>query len=60
MGEFSVYHWLVVLLLVVLLFGARRIPQLMRGLGEGIRALREGLSGNDAVKRSNGDKRNNS
>jgi sec-independent protein translocase protein TatA len=45
MGELSVYHWLIVLLIVVLLFGGRRIPALMRGLGEGIRSLRAGVRG---------------
>jgi sec-independent protein translocase protein TatA len=42
MGELSVYHWLVVLLIVLLLFGGRKIPELMRGIGEGIRAFRDG------------------
>jgi sec-independent protein translocase protein TatA len=42
MGELSIYHWLVVLLIVLLLFGGRKIPELMRGIGEGIRAFREG------------------
>jgi len=45
MGEFSVYHWLIVLAIVVLLFGGRKIPELMRGLGEGIRSFKEGGSG---------------
>ena len=37
MGEFSPFHWLVVLAIVVLLFGGKKIPEVMRGLGEGIR-----------------------
>jgi sec-independent protein translocase protein TatA len=44
MGEFSVYHWLIVLSIVVLLFGGRRIPEMMRGIGEGIHAFRRGVS----------------
>lgn len=35
----------VVLLIVVLLFGARKIPELGKGLGTGIRSFKEGLSG---------------
>jgi sec-independent protein translocase protein TatA len=45
MGEFSAIHWLIVLLVVLLLFGGRKIPELARGLGEGIRSFREGMSG---------------
>jgi sec-independent protein translocase protein TatA len=44
MGEFSVYHWLIVLFIVVLLFGGRKIPEMMRGIGEGIHAFRKGVS----------------
>ncbi len=43
MGEFSPIHWLIVLAIFVLLFGGRKIPEVMRGLGEGIRSFKEGL-----------------
>ncbi len=45
MGEFSIFHWLVVLAIVLILFGGRKIPEVMRGLGEGIRNFKEGMSG---------------
>ena len=45
MGEFSPFHWLVVLAIVVLLFGGKKIPEVMRGLGEGIRSFKEGMRG---------------
>jgi sec-independent protein translocase protein TatA len=45
MGEFSPIHWLVVLAIILLLFGGRKIPEMMRGLGEGIRSFKEGMSG---------------
>lgn len=35
---------LVILLIVVLLFGARKIPELMRGLGSGIREFKKAAS----------------
>lgn len=44
MGEFSVFHWLIVLAIVLLLFGGRKIPEVMRGLGEGIRSFKEGMN----------------
>ena len=45
MGEFSPFHWLVVLAVVVLLFGGKKIPEVMKGLGEGIRNFKEGMHG---------------
>jgi len=38
---------LLILLLVVIIFGARRLPELGKGLGEGIRNFRKGFSGKD-------------
>ena len=45
MGEFSPFHWLIVLAIVVLLFGGKKIPEVMRGLGEGIRSFKDGMHG---------------
>jgi len=49
MGEFSIFHWLIVLAVVLIFFGGRRIPEVMKGLGEGIRSFKEGMSGNAAA-----------
>jgi sec-independent protein translocase protein TatA len=38
---------LIILAIVVLLFGAKRIPELAKGLGEGIRNFRTGMKGDD-------------
>lgn len=43
--DLSLQHLLLLLVIVLLLFGGRRIPELMRGLGEGIRSFREGMRG---------------
>jgi sec-independent protein translocase protein TatA len=45
MGELSPIHWLIVLAVILLLFGGRKIPELAKGLGEGIRNFKEGMSG---------------
>jgi TatA/E family protein of Tat protein translocase len=42
MGELSPIHWLIVLAIILLLFGGRKIPELARGLGEGIPASKKG------------------
>ncbi len=44
MGEFSIFHWLIVLAIVLIFFGGRRIPEVMSGLGEGIRSFKDGMS----------------
>jgi TatA/E family protein of Tat protein translocase len=48
MGEFSIFHWLVVLAIVLIFFGGRRIPEVMKGLGEGIRSFKDGMSGSSS------------
>ena len=45
MGEFSPIHWMIVLAIILLLFGGRKFPELAKGLGEGIRNFKEGMSG---------------
>lgn len=50
MGAMSASHWLIVLLVVVLLFGPKKLPTLGKSLGEGMRALRDGLSTKDENK----------
>ncbi len=41
----SPMHLLIVAIVVLVLFGGRKIPELMRGLGEGVRGFKEGMSG---------------
>ncbi|MBR1712182.1 MAG: twin-arginine translocase TatA/TatE family subunit [Alloprevotella sp.] len=38
---------LVIAFIVLLLFGGRKIPELMRGLGRGVRSFKEGLNETD-------------
>ncbi|MCK4677224.1 MAG: twin-arginine translocase TatA/TatE family subunit [Bacteroidales bacterium] len=42
-------HWeiLVIVLIVLLLFGGRKIPEMMKGMGKGIRSFKKGMSGED-------------
>lgn len=41
---------IVILLVVLLLFGGRKIPELMRGLGRGVREFRDASQGRDEEK----------
>jgi sec-independent protein translocase protein TatA len=41
--ELSPMHLLIILLIVLVLFGGRKLPELMRGMGTGIREFKEGM-----------------
>lgn len=43
MGELSPWHWAVVILVLVLLFGAKRLPEAARGIGRSARILKAEL-----------------
>jgi sec-independent protein translocase protein TatA len=45
MELFAPGHLFIILIIVLVLFGGKKIPELMRGVGEGIRSFREGMSG---------------
>jgi len=45
MELFAPSHLFIILLIVVILFGGKKIPEVMRGFGEGIRSFKEGMSG---------------
>lgn len=38
------YQWIIILIVVLLLFGGKKIPELMRGVGKGVRAFKEGMN----------------
>lgn len=49
-GSLGLPELLVILVIVIIIFGAGRLPQLGRGLGEGIQNFRSGLRGGDDKK----------
>ena len=44
MGSLSIWHWLVVLLLVVLLFGRGKISDMMGDVAKGIKSFKQGMN----------------
>lgn len=48
MGSFSIWHWLIVLVIVLLLFGAGKIPKLMGDMAKGVKAFKQGLKDDEA------------
>ncbi len=47
MGSFSIWHWLIVLVVVLLLFGRGKIPELMGDMAKGIKSFKKGMSDED-------------
>jgi len=47
-GLFQPLHLLVIFFVALLVFGPKKLPELGKGLGEGIRALREGMKSDES------------
>ena len=41
------WEWIVIVLVIILLFGGKKIPELMRGIGKGIKGFKQGLKEDD-------------
>ncbi len=53
LGNFGVWEMMIILLLVLLLFGAKRIPEIAGSMGKGIREFKKNI--NDATREINSD-----
>ncbi|KGM51613.1 preprotein translocase subunit TatA [Lysobacter concretionis Ko07 = DSM 16239] len=49
MGSFSIWHWLVVLAIVVLVFGTKRLKNVGQDMGQAIKGFRQGVSDDVAL-----------
>jgi len=45
MGSFSIWHWLIVLLVVVLVFGTKKLRNIGTDLGGAVKGFKEGMKG---------------
>lgn len=50
LGEFSLWHWLIVFAIIFFVFGAKRMPEIGSSMGKSIRAFKKSLSGTDEVE----------
>lgn len=57
MGEFSAWHWLIVAVVVVLLFGTNKLPQIARSVGNGLRIFRAELRSGETDARDTSTER---
>ena len=47
MGSFSLWHWLVVLVIVLVLFGRGRVADIMGEFGKGLKSFKQGMKDED-------------
>ena len=47
MGAFSIWHWIIVLIIVLLLFGKGKIPTLMADMAKGIKSFKSNMKEDD-------------
>jgi sec-independent protein translocase protein TatA len=45
MGSFSIWHWLIVLLVVVLIFGTKKLKNMGSDLGAAVKGFKDGVKG---------------
>src|SRR6478752_3205648 len=50
MGSLSIWHWIVVIAVVLLLFGRGKISELMGDVAQGIKAFKKGMSDDEVAK----------
>jgi sec-independent protein translocase protein TatA len=50
MGSMSIWHWIVVIAVVLLLFGRGKISELMGDVAQGIKSFKKGMAEDDTAK----------
>lgn len=48
---------ILIALVILLLFGGKKIPEMMRGLGKGVRSFKDGMNGTEEPKSNDEDKK---
>lgn len=47
MGSFSIWHWLIVLVVVMLVFGTKKLGNMGSDLGKAVKGFKDGIKGED-------------
>lgn len=55
MGSLGLQEILVIAFIILLLFGGKKIPELMKGLGKGVKNFKDGMNGLDLEQKENTD-----
>lgn len=48
MGTLSIWHWLLVLVIILLIFGTKKLPHIGQDLGSAVRGFKEGANKADS------------
>ena len=56
MGGLSIWHWLIVLAIVILVFGTKKLTSGARDLGNAVNEFKKGMNGDQAPKSPSTDK----
>ncbi|GAA5784146.1 Sec-independent protein translocase protein TatA [Chitiniphilus shinanonensis] len=56
MGSLSIWHWLIVLLIIVLVFGTKKLGNIGKDLGSAVRGFKEGVRGDEEQPKEVDDK----
>lgn len=50
MGSFSIWHWLIVLVIVMLVFGTKKIGSMGSDLGKAVKGFKDGVKGDEETE----------
>lgn len=53
MGSFSIWHWLIVLVIVMLVFGTKKIGNMGADLGKAVKGFKDGVKGEEEKAAAN-------
>lgn len=45
-------EWILIVVVVLILFGGKKIPELMRGMGKGVKEFKDGIKGDDTTSKN--------
>ncbi|WP_133479826.1 Sec-independent protein translocase subunit TatA [Cognatilysobacter segetis] len=57
MGSWSITHWLIVLVIVVVIFGTGRLKSAGKDIGDAVREFKKGVRGDDEAQRLRDERR---
>ena len=55
MGSFSIWHWLIVLVIVLLIFGTKKLRNMGSDLGGAVKGFKDGMKGDEGAAKPSGE-----